>query len=204
MIQKLSERFRGFFPVIIDMETTGLDAKACGVLELAAITLTLNEEGALVLGERYHSHVLPFEGALIDPKSSAIHQIDVSHPFRFAIHEKEALEQLWQFIREVKKTTGCQKAVLVGHNAWFDLSFLNAMIERTSIKRNPFHPFTSFDTATLSAVAYGQTVLAKACACARIPFDGTQAHSALYDAEITAQLFCAIVNTWEGLKQEKV
>lgn len=196
MIHKLADRFRGFFPVILDLETTGLDAAHNGVLELAAVTLRL-DEGRLELDQTYHAHISPFEGSISNPKSLEIHKIDIEHPFRFAISEKEALEQLFQFIRAAKKPTGCQRAVLVGHNAWFDLSFLNAMIERTQIKRNPFHLFTTFDTATLSALAYGQTVLAKACAAAHIPFDGKQAHGALYDAEMTAKLFCDVVNRWE-------
>ena len=198
MLGRMVDRFRGFFPVIVDLETTGLNAACHGILELAAITLRVSENGQLELGKTYHTQIAPFDGAISDPKSQEIHKIDVEHPFRFAISEHEALEQLWHFVRTEKKPTGCQKAVLVGHNAWFDLSFLNAMIARTNIKRNPFHPFTSFDTATLSALAYGQTVLAKACAVARIPFDGKQAHGALYDAQITAKLFCDVVNQWEN------
>jgi ribonuclease T len=50
---------------------------------------------------------------------------------------------------------------LVGHNAHFDLGFLQAAIARTGTKnQNPFHSFSVFDTVTLSAVMFGQTVLA--------------------------------------------
>jgi ribonuclease T len=45
----------------------------------------------------------------------------------------------------------------------------------------------------------GQTVLAKACQAAGIAFDGQQAHSALYDTERTAELFCFIVNRYQQL-----
>ena len=62
------------------------------------------------------------------------------------------------------------------------------------MKRNPFHPFSCFDTATLAGAALGQTVLAKALAVAGIQWDPSSAHSASYDAERTADIFCLICN----------
>jgi ribonuclease T len=107
--------------------------------------------------------------------------------------------RLLQDIRRAMRDTECTRAVLVGHNAYFDLNFVNAAIARAGIKRNPFHPFSSFDTATLSGVAYGQTVLAKALYAAGIPWDANEAHSALYDAQRTAELFCAICNKFASV-----
>lgn len=71
--------------------------------------------------------------------------------------------------------------------------------ERVGLKRNPFHPFSFFDTSTLAGLAFGHTVLARACALANIPFDNAEAHSAEYDATKTAELFCLIVNRWQSL-----
>ena len=88
--------------------------------------------------------------------------------------------------------------ILVAHNAAFDQQFLNRALVRTNVKRSPFHPFSFIDTASLAAVAFGHTVLSEACARAEISFDKDQAHSALYDAERTAELFCAVVNAWEA------
>jgi ribonuclease T len=51
-------------------------------------------------------------------------------------------------------------------------------------------------------VTYGHTVLSEACARANISFDNDQAHRALYDAERTAELFCAVVNAWRGTGTE--
>ncbi|HLF63666.1 MAG TPA: exonuclease domain-containing protein, partial [Saprospiraceae bacterium] len=90
----------------------------------------------------------------------------------------------------------CKRAILVGHNPSFDLGFLNAAVERCRIKRNPFHPFSTFDTVTLGGLAYGQTVLSRAVTAAGLAWDEKQAHSARYDAERTAELFCIIVNRW--------
>ena len=95
------------------------------------------------------------------------------------------------------KLQGCHRAILVAHNASFDQGFLNTACDRQKIKRNPFHPFTTLDTATLGALAYGHTVLREACRRANIDFSEARAHGAAYDADRTAELFCHIVNTWD-------
>jgi ribonuclease T len=143
--------------------------------------------------------VKPFEGARLDPASLQVTGIDPFHPLRVAMDEAEALRALFQEVRKEMKPTGCTRAVLVGHNSFFDLQFLNAAVERTGIKRNPFHPFSSFDTATLAGVAFGQTVLSRAVTAAGFAWDDEEAHSALYDAEKTAQLFCTVVNRFRGV-----
>ena len=138
-------------------------------------------------------------GSQIDPRALEITGIDVDHPFRGALDERLALDHLFAPIRAAARRHGCQRAILVGHNAAFDLGFLNAAVRRVNHKRNPFHPFSCFDTATLAGLAYGQTVLSRAAQAAGIAFDGTQAHSAVYDTERTAELFCRIVNRWRDL-----
>ena len=195
----LAKRFRGFYPVIVDVETGGFNAKTDALLEIAATLIEIDDRGLLRRGDSVHCHVEPFVGANIEAAALAFTGIDPTHPFRFAVKEKDALHEIFQKVRHAQKQHGCHRTVLVGHNAWFDLAFLNAAIERTAIKRSPFHPFTSFDTATLAGLAYGQTVLAKACAHAGIAFDGNEAHSAVYDAEKTADLFCGIINRWQQL-----
>jgi ribonuclease T len=124
--------------------------------------------------------------------------IDPYHPLRPAIPEKDALSRLFKEIRQAMKDNDCTRAVLVGHNAYFDLNFVNAAVARNDIKRNPFHPFSTFDTATLAGVAYGQTVLSKALHAAGIAWDSNEAHSAAYDAQRTAELFCAVCNKFLG------
>ena len=190
----IAKRFRGFFPVVIDIETAGFNDETDAMLEIAAVILDMNEDQDLYLKQTVHAHVEPFEGANIDPKAIAFNGIDPYHPFRGAINEKEALKHLFGPIRHAVKQSGCNRAILVGHNAFFDLGFLNAAVERCQLKRNPFHPFSTLDTVSLSALAYGQTVLAKAAEIAGLQWDSKEAHSAVYDAEQTARLFCTIVN----------
>jgi ribonuclease T len=193
----ISERFRGFLPVIIDVETGGFIAATDAVLEMAATVVRMDENGLLSVHRTFDFHVQPFEGANIEQSALDFTGIDPYHPFREAIPEKDALGELFNVVRKEIRDQSCTRAVLVGHNAHFDAGFINAAVERCSIKRNPFHPFSFFDTATLSGLAYGQTVLAKACAEAGIAFDNEEAHSAAYDAERTAELFCDIVNRWK-------
>ncbi len=195
----MSERFRGFLPVVVDVETGGFNSKTDALLEIAAVFVDFGDGGILTRGETIRYHVKPFEGSNMEPASLAVNGIDPHHPLRPAIDERDALQRLFREIRKVVRENNCSRAVLVGHNAAFDLSFLNEAIERSAIKRNPFHPFSCFDTATLCGVAFGQTVLARAVAAAGFEFDETKAHSAAYDAQITADIFCEIVNRFQSV-----
>jgi ribonuclease T len=195
----ISRRFRGFLPVVIDVETAGFNCRTDALLEIAAVILDINSEGSIYAKETVHCNVEPFKGANIEKSALEFTGIDLHSPYRNAKSEKEALEKIFTPIRLAVKRTGCTRAILVGHNSAFDHGFVFAAAERAGIKRNPFHPFSSFDTNTLSALAFGQTVLAKACAMADIEFDGHEAHSAKYDTEKTAELFCRIINKWKNL-----
>ncbi len=196
----IKDRFRGFLPVVIDIETSGLNAQENALLEIAAITLNLDEQGNIYQDKKCHFHIEPFENALINPDSMKINGIDLKAD-RGALSEKEAITQMFQMVRRSVKETGCNRAVIVAHNAAFDLGFLKAAVERTKIKRDPFHPFASFDTASICGFFYGQTVLAKACSAAGIEFSHKEAHSALYDTEKTAEIFCKMVNELKILKK---
>lgn len=185
--------------MVVDMETGGFVSATDAILEIAATTLRMADDGSLAVHETHSFNVVPFEGANIEQSALDFTGIDPYHPFREALTEQDALASLFQTVRREIRDQNCNRAILVGHNAHFDAGFLNAAVERCEIKRNPFHPFSHFDTATLGGLAYGQTVLAKACAEAGVEFDNNQAHSAAYDTERTAQLFCTIVNRWREL-----
>ena len=198
----IAGRFRGFLPVAVDVETGGFNANTDALLEVAAVLIEMTPFGELRPGANFRYHVQPFHGSRIDPASLAVNGIDPHHPLRPAMPEKEALTQLFREIRKAVRDTGCTRAVLVGHNASFDLGFLNAAVARADIKRNPFHPFSSFDTATLGGVALGQTVLSRAVRAAGLDWDPGAAHSAIYDAERTASLFCTICNRFRFMYED--
>jgi ribonuclease T len=195
----MRDRFRGFLPVVVDIETGGFNCQTDAILEMAITELAMNEEGELIIEATHSRNIEPFEGANLDPAALEFTGIDPENPLRGALPEAIALGELFGIVRLAVKANQCNRAVLVGHNAHFDAGFLNVATERAGLKRNPFHPFSYFDTATLAGLAFGHTVLARACSLAGIPFDNNEAHSARYDAIKTAELFCLIVNRWQTL-----
>jgi ribonuclease T len=195
----IADRFRGFLPVVLDVETSGFNAHNNAILEIAICILRMDDFGRLFIAESVDAHVEPFDGAVIDPRSMEFTGIDLDDPGREPLVEKEALRRVFQPVRKEVRDCGCQRAILVGHNPAFDQAFLNASIERTGYKRSPFHPFSSFDTATLGGLAFGQTVLSRAVQAAGLDWDESEAHSAAYDTYKTAELFCTVVNRWKIL-----
>ena len=195
----MAKRFRGFLPVVIDVETGGFDCQKNALLEVAAVILEMDSQGMLQIKESLSKNIDPFPGATIEDSALEFTGIDIYDPERMPEEEGQALREIFQPIRREVSITGCTRAIMVAHNAHFDLGFLNAAVNRTNIKRNPFHPFSCFDTSGLAGLAFGQTVLAKACEAAQIEFNNRDAHSALYDTIKTAELFCTIVNRWKEL-----
>ncbi len=192
---KLSERFRGYLPVVVDLETGGFDNTVNPLLELACGLLNW-QDNTLSLAEVHTWQVNPFPDATVDPASLRVTGIDLDDPERAALDEKIVLGEFFKCVRRAMKNAECHRAIMVAHNASFDHGFLNAACLRTGMKRSPFHPFSSLDTASLAAVAYGHTVLNEACRRAGLHFDASKAHNAAYDVERTAQLFCLMVNSW--------
>jgi ribonuclease T len=195
----MAKRFRGFLPVVIDVETGGFDCQKNALLEVAAVILEMDSQGMLQIKESLSKNIDPFPGATIEDSALEFTGIDIYDPERMPEEEGQALREIFQPIRREVSITGCTRAIMVAHNAHFDLGFINAAVNRTNIKRNPFHPFSCFDTSSLAGLAFGQTVLAKACDAAQIEFNNRDAHSALYDTIKTAELFCTIVNRWKEL-----
>ncbi|MEA9391110.1 ribonuclease T [Acerihabitans sp. TG2] len=198
-VNTLRGRFRGFYPVVIDIESAGFNANTDALLEIAAVTVNMDDQGWLIPDQCLHFHVEPFPGSLLQPEALAFNGIDPSNPLRGAVSEYEALHEIFKMVRKGIKDRGCNRAIIVAHNAGFDHGFLMAAAGRAGLKRNPFHPFATFDTAALSGLVLGQTVLAKACLTGGIEFDASQAHSALYDTQRTSELFCELVNRWKRL-----
>jgi ribonuclease T len=197
---RMAQRFRGFLPVVVDVETGGFDWERHALLEIAAVVVRMDDDGFVHPEPVVSTHVEPFPGSLLDPKSLEITGIDPTHPFRNALPERAALDFIFRPVRNAVRAAGCQRAILVGHNAAFDVGVLNATIRRTAHKKSPFHPFSCFDTVTLGGLAFGQTVLSRAVEASGRAWDAREAHSAVYDAERTAELFCDVVNSWKRLE----
>lgn len=201
-LSPISERFRHYLPVVVDVETAGFNPKTDALLEIACIPILMDEQGKFYAGEAVNAHLEPFEGANLEQRALEFTGIRLDSPLRKAIaeDEKTAMKRIFKHLKTVRQQTQCTKCILVGHNAHFDLGFLNAIIERTHTKnQSQFHQFSVLDTVTLSALAFGQTVLAKSCQTAGIEFNNSEAHSALYDTQKTAELFCYILNNYPML-----
>lgn len=199
MPSQIAKRFRGFLPVVVDVETGGFNSRTDALLEIAAVILEMDYQGNLQIKESYSKNIEPFPGSVVEQAALEFTGIDIYDPDRDPEEEGEALRDIFRPIRKEVSDVGCTRAVMVAHNAHFDLGFVNEGIKRNQIKRSPFHPFSCFDTSTLAGLAYGQTVLAKACQAAKIEFNNRDAHSALYDTVKTAELFCKITNRWKDL-----
>lgn len=197
MNDPIAKRFRGFLPVVVDVETGGFDSQKDALLEIAAVLLACDAEAGWHRAATLAYHVVPFPGANLDPAALEFNGIDPHHPFRFAISEHDALANVFRGVRQAVTAHQCTRAILVGHNPAFDMSFIKAAVARSKLKRNPFHAFSMFDTASLAGLAFGQTVLSRAAVAAGLEWEDAAAHSAIYDAEKTADLFCTIVNLWD-------
>jgi ribonuclease T len=195
----IKERFRKYLPVVIDLETGGFNPKTNAILEIAATLIFENENTQLLeVGETYRYHIEPFEGLVVEQESLDFTKINLNHPLRNAIAEKDALDELFKIINTERTANGCSRAILIGHNAHFDHSFLTEAISRNNLKKSPFHPFSVLDTVTLGALHTKQTVLARICDVLNIDYDSKEAHSAAYDSYITAKVFCKIVNEFDS------
>ena len=195
----IAGRFRGFLPVIVDVETAGFNADTDALLEIAAVLLECNEAVGWRRRTTLARHVQPFAGANLERRALEFNKIDPYHPFRMAVDESVALDEIFAAVRAQVALHGCTRAILVGHNPAFDLAFVKAASARSGIKDMPFHQFSTFDTAALAGLAFGQTVLARAVRAAGFEWNADAAHSAIYDAERTADLFCDIVNRWDRM-----
>ena len=131
----ISGRFRGFLPVVVDLETGGFNARTDALLEIAAVTLTMDEQGHLLPDNTFSFHIEPFEGANVEQSALDFTGIRLDSPLRqnAALKEKEALEEIFKPIRKALKSHQCNRAILVGHNAAFDHGFLNAAVERAGV-----------------------------------------------------------------------
>ncbi|HEX7382114.1 MAG TPA: ribonuclease T [Nevskiaceae bacterium] len=201
---RIASRFRGFLPVVVDVETGGFNAQTDALLEVAAVMVEMDEAGNLSRGATYAVQVKAFQGAHIEPAALEVNHIKPDHPLRMAVDEPEALSRIFKPVRRAVAEHGCSRAILVGHNAHFDLGFINAAVARSGTRRNPFHPFSVFDTVTLAGAALGQTVLSRAVEAADLAFDTNEAHSAIYDAERTAELFCLLLNRMQPVYRSLV
>ena len=84
MHQLMSDRFRGFLPVVVDVETGGFNSETDALLEIGAVTLSIDDEGILRPDCNIFHSVIPFEGSNIEQAALDITGIDPNDPYRIA------------------------------------------------------------------------------------------------------------------------
>ncbi|RIY32427.1 hypothetical protein CJP74_04660 [Psittacicella melopsittaci] len=192
----MAKRFRGFYPLVVDIETTGIDYKENSIIQIAAVALTFDKDLNLVPYAELKLNVHPLAGKKINPDSIAITKINPFDYQRKAVDLSTALTALCKFARGAQKAHNCKRTVLTAHNVDFDKSFIYHYLEQCKVKRIPFHPFTAFDTSVLGAVFLGESRLK--VAINKLPnetFDTSKAHDALFDAHECAKLFAYCVDS---------
>lgn len=168
--------------VIFDTETTGLDPAADEIVQIGAVR-ALN--GRVVAGETYDTLVDP--GRPIPPASSRVHGI-TDELVAGAPDVASAVRGFHDFARE---------AVLVAHNAPFDLAFLRR--HGDAIGRAFDNPV--LDTVLLSAAVFGETETHTLDAIADrldIVIDAAARHTAMGDAVATAAVLLRLLPILEA------
>ena len=129
---RIADRFRGFLPVVVDVETGGFNAKTDAILEIAACILCMDDFGRIKIADTIAAHFEPFQCSRIEPSSLEFTGIDLNDPERNTVSGKEAMPKIFLPVRQELRSYDCQRCILVGHNPAFDLSFLNAAINRVN------------------------------------------------------------------------
>src|SRR3546814_15283297 len=111
-MRPMAERFRGYLPVVVDVETGGFDWNRHALLEIAAVPIELDDAGRFVPGEVASAHLEPAPGTSIDPKSLEVTGIILDHPFRMAKPEKAALDHV--FAAEIGRASGRERVFTDG------------------------------------------------------------------------------------------
>src|SRR5690606_21191752 len=109
----MAKRFRGFLPVVVDIEAGGFNPQTDALLEIAAVLVDIDVDGRWYRSETISAHVKPFPGANIDQAALEFTGIDPWHPFRLAVPEEEALGRIFTRVRQAVASHGCSRAVLV-------------------------------------------------------------------------------------------
>ena len=73
----ISRRFRGFLPVVIDVETGGFNANTDALLEIAAVILEMDSQGNLQIKEAYSKNIEPFAGSIVEQTALEFTGIDI-------------------------------------------------------------------------------------------------------------------------------
>ena len=181
--------------IFIDTETTGLDPKKHGVIELAGL-IEVNDKHV----EEFSFKVRPFPDDVIDRGAMKIHgttEEEVRQWLPPVKAHESLIETLSRYVDRYEKT---DKFHWIGYNAYFDVGMMREWFAKNNDKYFGawfFHP--PLDVMILAAYAlreerpripnFSQTTVAERLG---ISVDKEKVHEALYDAKLAKAIFCQI------------
>lgn len=164
--------------VVFDTETTGLSARYDKVIELAAVKM---KDGEVI--ERFEQFIDP--GHPLSQTTIKLTSI-TDDMVRGSKSEKEVFEMFQEF---------CKGSIIVGHNATFDVDFMNTGYARHGL---PLIGEPWLDTLPMARLLYPEmkgfrlNTLAK-----KLNVNLEHHHRAIYDAEATGYIYYAMLKDAE-------
>lgn len=164
--------------IVFDTETTGLDSRLDRVIELGGIELV----NRFPTGRNFHEYINP-EGREVHPEALAVHGISNSDLTGKPVFS-EIAERFLEFI---------DGAILVAHNANFDMGFINAELAR--LGRDFIGPDRVVDTLMLARRKHPMGPNSLDALCRRYGIDNSRRdkHGALLDSELLAEVYIELI-----------
>lgn len=172
------ERLEDAEYVVFDLETTGLSNRLDKIIEFGAVKV---REGGIV--DRLQM--------FINPKRQLPASItELTHIQQADVDSALPIERVFDKIRDF-----IGDAVLVAHNATFDVGMLNAAAR--SLGKEEFkNPVIDTLPAAYSMMDMRSYRLGNLCRHFGVPYDGEGAHRADYDAEVLNSAFSHMLREW--------
>lgn len=166
--------------VIFDLETTGLSNRLDEIIEFGAVKMKDRE-------------VIDRKQLFVNPKRSIpAHISSLTHINQSDVDAAKPIEDVFD---DLKQWIG--DAVLVAHNATFDVGFMNAAARKLGKPEfsNPVIDTLPLAHAMLDLKRYR---LGNVCRHYGVKYDGEGAHRADYDAEVLSQVLCHMLNAYKS------
>ena len=164
--------------IVLDTETTGLDAlRGDRLVEIGCVEMF----NRMPTGQTFHRHINPERE--MSAEAFAVHGLSTEF-LRAKPLFTEVVDDFLEFIAD---------APLVIHNASFDVSFINAELDR--IKRPPIARERLVDTLLLARRKHPGVSNRLDDLCSRYAIDNSRRtkHGALLDAELLAEVYIDLI-----------
>ena len=164
--------------IIFDTETTGLDAREDRIIEFGGIEIV----NKFPTGRTFHKYINA-QGRPVNPEAQAVHGISDAD-----LVGKPTFDQIAPELAEF-----LDGAMLVAHNANFDIGFLNAEFSRLGLP--PIDPGRVIDTLAIARRKHPMGPNSLDALCRRYGIDNSHRtkHGALLDSELLAEVYTELM-----------